>query len=91
MIPKVGDEIYVPTSLYLSHGRDDVEGGLAKVTEVCPSKDSPNQTCIRVAEHPNDTYWWSSLETRQDELKLRFGTRRAYPDPDNRPDMNRFD
>lgn len=32
--PKVGDDVYVGGSMYLSHGMDDFQGGLCKITKV---------------------------------------------------------
>lgn len=30
-LPKVGDEIYIDTSLFVTHGEDDFIGGLCKI------------------------------------------------------------
>lgn len=82
--PKIGDEIYVATHLYISHGRDDVVGGRARVTRVDVST-SGGEPCafVTVAEHPGHSYNWDQmLSQQQDELAKEFGDKRAYPDPD---------
>ena len=80
-LPKVGDEIYVYTSRYLGHGRDDVMGGLAKVTSV-------KSGFVTVAEHPGVSYNWECLVFQQDDLKERFGKNRAHPSSDSRSMFN---
>ena len=84
-IPKVGDDIYVPTSLYLSHGVDDVVGGLATVVKVEREKD---YIWVMVAEHQGNRYNWKYLERDQEKHKKRYGNERAYPDPDYDPSAN---
>ena len=88
-LPKIGDEIYVPTALHLSRGRDDVVGGLATVTKISKSMSGGEQVhFISVKEIPGGFNWEQSLALKQDELKDRFGNNRAYPDPDNDPNFN---
>jgi hypothetical protein len=82
-VPKIGDDIYVPTSLYIGHGEDDVRGGLAKVKSISENISAGQSTpFIEVYEHPGVSYNWELLYKRQDELKERFGNNRAYEDPD---------
>ena len=78
--PKVGDTIYVETSLYIDHGADDVLGGKATVTIVTRSREGDWYVCVK--EHPGTHYNWSYLGPRQAELKKEYGRRRARPDPD---------
>ena len=33
-VPKVGDQVYLDTSLYVTHGEDDFIGGLCEVISV---------------------------------------------------------
>jgi hypothetical protein len=91
MTPNVGDTIYVPTALYLSHGVDDFRGGAATVIEVKDSisggKPAP---FVRVAERPETSYNWLFLEPEQEKLKEEFGEERAYPDPDYTPEFNEW-
>ncbi len=83
VVPEVGDTIYVPTSLYIDHGEDDVVGGLATVTNVISGISAGRPTpFISVKEHPGNGYNWHMLKDRQEELKTRFGNEYAYPDPD---------
>ena len=95
-IPEVGDIIYVPTQLFLSHGVDDFEGGKATVVYAEPSKhytlaDGTPRLEIKIKERPGHGYFWDILEPEQDKLKERFGDRWSYPDPDTHPDANRWD
>lgn len=90
--PKVGDDIYVYTSLYLSHGADDFQGGLCKVSRVDKEISAGKPTVfVVVKERPGHSYNWEYLAERQAELKKEFGRRRGRPDPDNHPDSNRWD
>lgn len=81
--PKLHTDIYVDTSFYIDHGKDDVIGGLAQIIKIKDDgKGGINSIFIYVAEHPNVGYNWHSLIQRQKELKDEFGDKRAYPDPD---------
>jgi hypothetical protein len=82
LVPKVGDQIYVPTALYIDHGWDDMHGGLATVSWVGEQWGS---TCVRVQEFPGTTYTWDYLYEDQEELEKEFGTSRAHPCPDTAP------
>lgn len=84
MRPKKGDKIYVDTHLHISRGSDDVVGGLATVTNVTDDI-SGGEPCVfvEVKEHPGHSYNWSQfLEKQQEALKVQFGDKAAYPDPD---------
>jgi hypothetical protein len=84
MNPKVGDNIYVQSHFYISHGSDDVVGGLATVTKLTKSI-SGGKEClfVSVKEHPGNSYNWTQfLSERQDSLRLEFGNEKAYPFPD---------
>ena len=90
--PKVGQDIYVGTSLYVYRGADDFHGGLCKITHVNYSTTLPpdhNNYCfVRIAERPGTSYNWKSLLEKQAEYKERFGETRGFPDPDNDPEFN---
>lgn len=89
-IPSVSKEIYVDSSFSMSHGRDDVLGGLATVTKVEKGR-SAGETIhfISVKEHPGHGYNWEQvLAKKQEELKEEFGSKRARPIPDKRPEFN---
>lgn len=85
-MPKVGDKIYIGTSLYIGHGEDDVEGGLATISKVELSPHVPfghyNSIFVRVKEVPSHSYNYNYLMEHQEEYAERFGDRVAYPDPD---------
>lgn len=83
-IPKIGQKIYVDTHCYISHGSDDVDGGVATVSAV-EKGISGGEKCIFVCvkEHPGHKYNWSQvLAKEQESLKAEFGTRRAKTSPD---------
>jgi hypothetical protein len=95
-LPQVGDEIYAPSSYYLSHGIDDFVGGLARVKSVRPITEltiGPNagKHFVTVEEGGSAWRWEGYLDAQQAELKKEFGKRRAHPDPDNSPESNRWD
>lgn len=91
MVPKVGQDIYVPAELYISHGQDDIQGGLAEVISVV-SKTYGNRKKvhgIKVKEVPNKTYFWENyLAENQEKWAKRFGMQRAKPDPDELSEFN---
>lgn len=88
-LPKVGDDIYVPSALHLSHGRDDVVGGLARVKSVSRQMSGGEQVhFVSVKEISGGFNWEQDLALIQDKLKKEFGKNRAYPDPDDRPEFN---
>lgn len=76
--PKKGDLIYIDTSLYIDHGRDDFRGGLCEISDV---RCDP-QIMVSVMERPGTRYGWEYLSQQQEKLKKTFGERRGYCDPD---------
>lgn len=84
--PKIGDKIYIGTSLHISRGSDDVQGGLATIKRVIIHdylpKNHSNYYAVEVEEVPGVEYGYSYLLEKQEEYKERFGDRAAYPDPD---------
>jgi len=90
IVPSVGQEIYVPSALYLSHGRDDILGGRTTVTKVVAEKHGDRIVHgIQVKGFPNETYYWENgLMQQQEELRQRFGDQLARPDPDEREEFN---
>src|SRR5258708_34157786 len=83
--PRVGEWIWVPSSSFMSHGRDDFEGGRAQVSAV---NQEPYGLAVSIAERPGVKYNWAQLALRQPELRARFGPKTAHPDPDLRNDFN---
>lgn len=87
-LPKVGDKIYVQTSLYLSHGEDDFCGGWAIVSKVYEQYGS---VWISIEERVSHGYNWEYLEKQQEEWTKEYGDQHAHEDPDDRPEFNRWD
>lgn len=83
-LPKSGDSIYIPTSLYTDRGEDDVQGGLATIKDVVVKECSNpiNTVFITVEEVSGHSYNWHTLMRQQEELKERFGNNKAHNDPD---------
>jgi len=58
--PQIGQEIYIPSSKYISHGRDDIAGGLAIITEV-KEGGSACKWFVSVEEVPGVSYNYEKL------------------------------
>jgi hypothetical protein len=82
--PEVGQDVYVPSELFLTHGRDDFHGGVCRIVAVKHDR----QLFVEVEEHPGCWYAWGWLMEQQDDLRSRYGAERGYPDPDWRPEFN---
>jgi len=88
-LPKIGQEVYIPTALYLGHGRDDFRGGLCRIRRIELGKSAGEETVfIEVEENLGTEYNWNLLLKKQKELAKEHGKRRGHPDPDYRPEMN---
>lgn len=81
-VPEVGQDVYVPTQLYIDRGEDDIRGGLAEVKAVRPNQFRQGDTSLELVEFPGSSYHWNYLKGLQAELKKEFGNQRAKPDPD---------
>jgi hypothetical protein len=94
-LPKIGSKIYVPTSLYIGHGMDDFEGGVATVKEITTEnflpQDHYNYYMVVVNERPDTGYNLRYLLENQKKWKKEYGRRKAHEDPDDRPEFNRWD
>ena len=67
-LPKIGDEIYVDTSMVN-------DGGLGRVTEIEPNE---GVHMIHIEEVVGVAFLWEgNLEILQDELRNEFGSIRA--------------
>jgi hypothetical protein len=84
--PSEGDKIYIPTSLYLSHGRDDFWGGICIISKI--EKYGNNNFFIKIKENPGASYNYNSLLEQQEELKERYGTSKGEKCPDNSLESN---
>jgi len=93
--PKVGDIIYVGSAFYLSHGSDDVVGGLAEIVSIDIDPKGAergfNRIFVETKQHPGRGLNWDILKEEQEELKKQFGKKWAYEDPDNSPESNSWD
>ncbi len=78
-IPKVGDTIYVDSSMSISHGSDDFVGGKATVSHV---ETKYGNVWVSIKERPGHSYTWGFLSEKQDFLKKEFGNKKSYADPD---------
>ena len=88
-IPKVGDLVYVDTSLFVTHGEDDFIGGLCEVISVDTHGEDIHRICVK--EDPDTSHLWEYLGEMQDKLKKEFGNNRGYLRPDYRPEFNQED
>jgi hypothetical protein len=92
-IPKVGEKIYVPSSMYVYRGSDDFAGGIATISKVEVDKyghgpENPNYCFVSIEERLGSSYNWANLEKEQERLKEMYGDQIAHPDPDDRPEFN---
>lgn len=82
-IPKPGQHIYVKTSLYLDHGEDDFQGGIATVKAVKEQMSAGQMVpFVEIHERPGSAYNWPYLAAEQKKLEREFGLRWSHPDPD---------
>lgn len=87
--PGVGEVIYLPSALYLSHGRDDFQGGLCTVSAVRPGISGGELTTfINVRERPRHSYNWFFLAPEQEKLRAQYGDQVGHVDPDYRAEFN---
>ncbi len=84
--PKIGQEIYVGSELYLNHGLDDLQGGLTQVIEVV--QDEHGHWWVEVEVSPGEKYNWDYLQSLQSEWQVRCGKQQAQRDPDSRDEFN---
>ena len=86
-----GDVIYVYSSIYLSHGRDDFRGGLAEVVSLRADLSAGSHVpFVCVAQDPNTWHNWQMLAAEQKALRAQFGKNWSHPDPDDRPEFNEW-
>jgi hypothetical protein len=94
-MPKVGEKIYIEGAMFLSHGGDDYNGGLATISKIELNEhleeDHINYIFISVEEVPGRGFNYKILMKKQEELKERYDKLVAEPNPDNREEFNRWD
>jgi hypothetical protein len=78
-VPKPGQHIYVPTAMYLDHGEDDFDGGIATIKRV---EQEGRYTYVVIEEHPGTSYNWSALAQRQSDFEKEYGDQWSHPSPD---------
>ncbi len=83
---KVGEDVYIPSAFYLSHGEDDFSGGLCKIIEI--EEVLPGHKYIRVKEQPSSQYPYDYLLENQKKWKKEYGKRRGKACPDYSPNSN---
>lgn len=83
--PEIGSDIYVPTMLYLSRGRDDISGGKGKVSK---TEHKWNSLWVEVDELPDRSFNWDVIARDQEKMAKEYGDRRCRPDPDDHPSAN---
>jgi len=87
--PKVGDRIYVPGFLHISHGVDDFEGGLVTVGEVRVDRIKGQKVSfVYIKEDESWVNWDTFLAPMQEELRKHLGSKAGKPRPDRRPEFN---
>ncbi len=88
-MPQIGQDVYIPTSLYLYHGVDDFSGGLCRIIGIKEDMSGGRKIpFVEVDERRSHWYNWEILMEQQEELRKRHGNRRGYPDPDYRSEFN---
>ena len=91
-LPAPGDTVYIPTALYISHGRDDFAGGRCTVSRLKTGTSAGKPTLfIEVNERPGHLYNWGYLAARQEELAARYGNSVGHADPDYSEEFNPID
>lgn len=87
-VPKVGQEVYAESELYLSHGEDDFAGGRAVVANV--TTDFASNVWVEFEEQPGTKHNWKYLGPKQNALRAWHGRAKAHPAPDYRPEFSRW-
>lgn len=79
---KVGDWLYIDSEAYLSHGEDDVHGGLAQIKEI------QADGYVVFIGFEGSLYNLKALLKSQTALQERYGDEKAFKDPDTRQEFN---
>jgi len=91
-LPEIGSKIYVPTALYIGHGKDDFAGGIATVEKIHTSDSIPthhtNYYWVTIKERPGTQYNLRYLLENQEEWKKKYKRKKAKPIPDDRMEFN---
>ena len=88
----IGDKLYIPGSMYVYRGQDDIAGGLAEIDSITHSnflpKDHFNYVMVGFKGIPNKMYNMKNLIEQQDKLAETYAGHTAHPDPDMSPEFN---
>lgn len=84
--PKVGDPVYIPSELYVSHGEDDIRGGLTEIDSVVLT--GRGYYWVTTKFNPSKQYNWSYLKEQHAELAREFGQNPPQNTPDYRSEFN---
>lgn len=90
--PVVGEEVCVGSSFFLSRGRDDFCGGMARISKIRDERDSGsaaliNRLMVVLEENPGTQHNWYHLIEEEPENLERHGDQRAHLCPDHRPEF----
>ncbi len=83
MEPKIGDKLYVPTLMSLSHGQDDIIGGLATIKKVKIYENyfEHNRVFIEFYEICK-VLNWNYIKENQEKWSEEYNGKTARNDPD---------
>ena len=86
-LPEIGNTLYIPGSYHISRGSDDIDGGLATISEVILSNHLPenhyNYIMVKFKELSQaHSYNYRYLLEKQEELKKDYEGQIAKPNPD---------
>lgn len=83
---KKGDQMYIPTQLYISRGSDDIQGGKATITKLDINdklgKDHTNGVFVQFEGFPGRSWNYKLLLDKQEEYAKEYKDQVAKPDPD---------
>jgi len=79
---KPGDWLYIDSGLHVSHGIDDIHGGLAQVKQITLDG------MVEFEKFKDEFFGLASLLAEQDRLKNGFGQQPAHYHPDFRKEFN---
>lgn len=78
---KPGDWLYIDSFLHVSHGIDDIHGGLAQVKQITPDS-------VEFEKFNDEFFGLAYLLAEQDRLKKEFGQTPAHYHPDFSKEFN---
>ena len=87
VVPFIGQKVYLDSHYYISHGSDDIDGGVAVICAIqkIPKNSIPNNRYyVKLKGFPNTEYPYSTFMDAEEQERLRkeFGKQKAKPNPD---------